>query len=187
MTLQLVGVAEEIFLGLDVPKAVMSLAEAVELSVDRIGLALLLELGDSGQRHLYVSVNQLLPTFDLRQVNRRLRHNVKASDMGHKTGRVQTLAHHLESLLHVISVSATGTHDVCGSIMDIVEIERSLEIRTAGAGEEVEATVLTQDLVTLLHNCGNGSHHDHIVEACAARDLAETLSRILNRSGIHIT
>ena len=52
MTLQLVGVAEKIILGLDVPQAVMGLAETIELGVDRIGLALLLELSDRCQSWL---------------------------------------------------------------------------------------------------------------------------------------
>ena len=67
MTLQLVGVAEEIFLGLDVPQAVMGLAETIELGVDRIGLALLLEFRDRCQRHLDVGVDQLFTTFDFRK------------------------------------------------------------------------------------------------------------------------
>ena len=68
MTLQLVGVAEKIILGLDVPQAVMGLAETIELGVDRIGLALLLELSDRCQRHLDVGVDQLFTTFDFRSI-----------------------------------------------------------------------------------------------------------------------
>ena len=41
----------------------MSLAETVEFGVDRVGPAFLLEVGDGGQRHLHVGVDQLLATF----------------------------------------------------------------------------------------------------------------------------
>ena len=91
MTLQLVGMAEEIFLGLNVPQAVMGLAETIELGVDRIGLALLLELSDRCQRHLDVGVDQLFTTFDFRKTQSGLRHNVQASNMSNKTSRILPL------------------------------------------------------------------------------------------------
>ena len=36
---QLGGVGEEVFLGFQIPEAVMGFAEAVELGIDRVGLA----------------------------------------------------------------------------------------------------------------------------------------------------
>ncbi len=142
MTLQLVSMAEEIFLGLNVPQAVMGLAETIELGVDRIGLALLLEFRDRCQRHLDVGVDQLFTTFDFRKTQSGLRHNVQASNMSNKTSRIHSLAHEVKGLLHVIRVATTGSNDVGGGIMDIVEIERSLEISASRAREEVKTAVL---------------------------------------------
>lgn len=61
---QLGGVGEEVFLGFQIPEAVMGFAEAVELGIDRVGLAFLPEIGDGGQRHLHVGVDELLAAFD---------------------------------------------------------------------------------------------------------------------------
>ena len=61
---QLGGVGEEIFLGFNVPEAAVGFAEAVEFGIDWVGLAFFPEIGDGGERHLYVGVDELLAAFD---------------------------------------------------------------------------------------------------------------------------
>lgn len=177
---------EEIFLGFDVPEAVVGFAEAVEFGIDGVGPAFLPEVGDGGKRHLYVGIDQLLATFDRREVQCGLRDHVEASDVGHETGGVKAFAHHLEGFLHIIGVATAGAYDVGGGIVDIVEVERSLEIGAARTGEEIQAAILSEDVVSLLDHSGNGSHHDDLIVAGAARDLTQSLDRILDSAGVHI-
>ena len=143
--------AEKIFLGLDVPQAVVGLAETVEFCIDRICPALLLKLGNSCQRHLNMCIDQFLTSLDFGEMKSGLRHNVQSSDMGHEACRIHSLAHQVKSFLHVVSVATACTHDMGGSIVDIVEIEGSLEISLARTGEEIETAVLCKDIVSLLH------------------------------------
>ena len=183
---QLGGVGEEIFLGFYVPEAVVGLAEAVEFGIDGVGPAFLPEVGDGGERHLDVGVDQLLATFDRRKVQGGLRDYVEAADVGHQTGWVKAFAHHLEGFLHIIGVATAGAYDVGGGIVDIVEVERSLEIGAARAGEEIQAAILSEDVVSLLDHSWNGCHHDDLIIAGSAGNLAQRLYRILDSAGVHI-
>ena len=71
--------------------------------------------------------------------------------------------------------------------MDIVEIKRGLEISLARAGEEIETTVLTEDVVSLLHY-GRDRCHDHdLVVAGSSGYLTQEGSRILHRASVDIT
>ena len=124
---------KEILLGLDVPQAVMGLAEAVQFGIDGIRKALLPELGDGRQRHVDVGVDQLLATLDLRKMESSLRNHVQASDVGDQTSGIHALAHQVKGLLHVIRVAAARADHVCGSVVDVVEIQRGLEVGAAGA------------------------------------------------------
>ena len=183
---QLGGVGEEVFLGFQIPEAVMGFAEAVELGIDRVGLAFLPEIGDGGQRHLHVGVDELLAAFDRREVQCGLRDDVQAADVGHKTGRVEAFAHHPEGFFHVLGVAAAGAYHVGGSVVDIVEVERSLEIGASRAGEEIQAAILSEDVVSLLDNRGNRSHHDDLIVAGSAGNLTQHIDRILDSAGVHI-
>lgn len=164
----------------------MGFAEAVEFGIDRVGLAFLLELGDGGERHLHVGVDELLAAFDRREVQGGLRDHVEAADVGHQTGWVKAFAHHLEGFLHVLGVATAGAYDVGGGVVDIVEVERSLEIGAARAGEEIQAAILSEDVVALLDHSWNRCHHDDLIVAGAARDLTQSLDRILDSAGVHI-
>ena len=189
---QLGGVGEEVFLGFQIPEAVMGFAEAVELGIDRVGLAFLPEIGDGGQRHLHVGVDELLAAFDRREVQCGLRDDVQALE---GEARVHVVADHLVALLlgegvvgevHVLGVAAAGAYHVGGSVVDIVEVERSLEIGAARAGEEIQAAILSEDVVSLLDNRGNRSHHDDLIVAGSAGNLTQQIDRILDSAGVHI-
>lgn len=141
----------------------MGFAEAVEFGIDGVGPAFLPEVGDGGERHLDVGVDQLLATFDRREVQGGLRDYVEAADVGHQTGWVKAFAHHLEGFLHIIGIATAGAYHVGGGVVDIVEVEWSLEIGTARAGEEIQATIMAEDVITLLDDRRNGSHHDDLI------------------------
>ena len=65
----------------------MSLADSVKLGIDRIGPALLFEIGNGSQWHLDMGIDKLLATFDVRQVQGCVYHGIQAADMGYETGR----------------------------------------------------------------------------------------------------
>ncbi len=71
-------------------------------------------------------------------------------------------------------------------VVDVVEVERSLEVRAARAGEEVEASVMAEDVVALLHDRWNRSHHYNLIVAGAAGKFPQCLHRILDSAGVHI-
>ena len=65
-------------------------------------------------------------------------------------------------------------------IVNIVPVEGSLELGVGRTGEEVQAAVETQDVVSLLNNGLNGSEANHIVVAGAAGQAAQVLSSVLH-------
>ena len=109
----------------------MGLADAVQFVVD--GLADLAEVGDGGQGHLDVRVDQLLAAGDGREIQRGLDHGVQAADVRHEACGVHALAHQVEGFLHVVGVAAARADHVRGGIVDVVEVQGRLEIRLAGA------------------------------------------------------
>ncbi len=46
---------------------------------------------------------------------------------------------------------------------------------------------MAKNVVTLLNDSGNGSHHDDVIVAGATGNLLQRLNRILYRTGVHIT
>ena len=123
---------EQIVLRLHAPESLVSLADAVQLSVNRVRLTLLAEVGNSGQRHIDVGVDKLLSARNRRQVEGCLDDSVQTSDVGHQTCRIHTLAHQMQSLFHIIGIAAARANYVSRSIVDIVEIEGSLEVGPSG-------------------------------------------------------
>ena len=65
--------------------------------------------------------------------------------------------------------------------MDVVEVERRLEVRLAGAREEVETAVESEDRVGLLDDRRDRGHHDDIVVTFAAGNAPQELNGILHR------
>ena len=80
------GVGQQIALGLGAPQAVVGGAQLGQLGEERIGLALLGEIVNGGQRQIDVGVDQLLAAGDLGQVFSGFDDGVQAADMGDHAG-----------------------------------------------------------------------------------------------------
>ena len=156
----------------------MGLADAVEFLQHRVvGLA---EIGDGGERKVYMGIYQLLAAGDGREVHGRVDDGAEAADVRHETGRVHALAHVVEGFLHVVGVAAGGAHHMRRVVMDVVEIERGLEGGLGRAGEEVQAAVEGEDVVGLFHHGGNRGEAEDIVIALAAGEVHQEGDGILH-------
>ncbi len=86
-------------------------------------------------------------------------HNaVKTAHMGdHGSGVDLSAAHHGDDLHNVVDVAARVAGDVCGIVMNVIEVEFGREFGLGGACKEIEAAVVTEDCAALFHNGLYGS------------------------------
>ena len=173
------SVLKEILLRLGTPKIIAALHDFGKAGKERIGFSLFLKIGYGGKLKVDIVVYQLFAAGNLGQIERGIDNGVKTSDMGDHNGGIKTaLTHKLKGFDHIRGVSAGGAYDMGGGIMHIVEIEFRLEFGIGGACKEVEAAVLAQDSVALLHYGTHGGKHKHIVIAGAVGKLHELFYRI---------
>ena len=106
--------------------------------------------------------------------------------MRYQAGRIESFAHHLDGFLHVVRIAAAGAYDVRVGVVYVVEVELRLEIRFGRASEEVQATVESEDRVSLFHDRSDRSEYEHVVVAFAAVQRFQFRCRIGHFAGVDV-
>ena len=179
--------AQQILFCIAVPEAVVSLAQLIQLCKELIVLAQLFKVRNSGEGHADLIVDELLAAGNVGQVQGSLGYAVQTANMGYHCGRIQqACVHHLDSLAHIAGVASVGAYHMGAVVMNIVEVHGGGKCGIAGAGEEVQAAVIAQNSIRLLHKSPYGSKADYIIIAGAAGELSKSRNGIFHLAGVEV-
>lgn len=127
-----------------------------------------------------------LPPLDVGKVKGGFHNAVKTAHVGDHRCRVDLAAsHHGNNLYHIVDIAARIAGNMCGIVMDIIEIKFGRKLGLGGACEEVEASVVAEDCAALLHNRLYGSENENIIKSLAAGKAAEHAHGIV-AGGVYI-
>jgi len=125
------------------------LRDLCQAGKEGIGFAFLRKIIYGGQRQAQMGIDQFFSARYLRQVQGSIHHGIETSYVCHQAGRIESFGEQVEGLDHILVVTPAGAGDMRGGIMDIVKVQAGRECGIGRTGEEVQATVTSQERVAL--------------------------------------